>query len=401
MTSGRNNHFQELPPEQELIAPFGVFRVRGGIAFGRCCEVYEGEDCVSGGPVALKVFRRHQDYQGALQRELIFLRTLATPDAPVVQHLGELEWQGRDVLVQELLKFTARDILLYHDDLPCSPWLVTTLAAHIVRGLIHLHDNGVVHADLKPPNIMWSAQVSGFKLIDFGVSFTTKEKFTHAVQSKGYQAPESIYWNKKRAEIGSCDTPAVVRPGIPSDVWSAGCIVAEAIVGCQLFPSFCETNVNKAVKAALSSSAANYSPQFLDGAYDFITRCLQISPGDRASPRELLSSPWLAQAYRPTFHDLSLLRTTVLRVLNVADAHQLEGIPEGKVVENYFLQLCKKHGDVIDYHLEVALGAFFVQYHQASDAEEAYYILSKTIFNDRTLIVTFFDLDLWQQRELY
>lgn len=71
------------------------------------------------------------------------------------------------------------------------------------------------------------------------------------------------------------------------------------------------------------------------------------------------------------------------------------------VVENYFLQLCKKHGDVIDYHLEVALGAFFVQYHQASDAEEAYYILSKTIFNDRTLIVTFFDLDLWQQRELY
>lgn len=51
--------------------------------FFRCCEVYEGEDCVSGGSVALKVFRRHQDYQGALQRELIFLRALATPDAPV------------------------------------------------------------------------------------------------------------------------------------------------------------------------------------------------------------------------------------------------------------------------------------------------------------------------------
>lgn len=54
----------------------------------------------------------------------------------LVQHLGELEWQGRDVLVQELLKFTARDILLYHDDLPCSPWLVTTLAAHIMRLVI-------------------------------------------------------------------------------------------------------------------------------------------------------------------------------------------------------------------------------------------------------------------------
>nr|XP_027213243.1 uncharacterized protein LOC113806322 [Penaeus vannamei] len=109
MTSVRNNHFQELPPEQELIAPFGVFRVRGGIAFGRCCEVYEGEDCVSGGPVALKVFRRHQDYQGALQRELIFLRALATPDAPVVQHLGELE-------LQEM--FSSRAALTFKQSIP-------------------------------------------------------------------------------------------------------------------------------------------------------------------------------------------------------------------------------------------------------------------------------------------
>lgn len=56
------------------------------------------------------------------------------------------------------------------------------------RALQHLHDKGVVHGDLKPPNILWDADSATFKLIDFGVSFTTSEDLTHAVQSKGKAA---------------------------------------------------------------------------------------------------------------------------------------------------------------------------------------------------------------------
>lgn len=53
------------------------------------------------------------------------------------------------------------------------------------RAVQHLHDKGVVHGDLKPPNILWDADSATFKLIDFGVSFTSIEELTHAVQSKG------------------------------------------------------------------------------------------------------------------------------------------------------------------------------------------------------------------------
>ena len=45
--------------------------------------MYEGENCLEGEGVAVKVFRRHQQYQGALQRELFFLKSLAATGAPL------------------------------------------------------------------------------------------------------------------------------------------------------------------------------------------------------------------------------------------------------------------------------------------------------------------------------
>ena len=42
--------------------------------------------------------------------------------------------------------------------------------SHILAGLIHAHDHGVIHRDLRPQNIIYSEDESKFKIIDFGVS---------------------------------------------------------------------------------------------------------------------------------------------------------------------------------------------------------------------------------------
>lgn len=56
----------------------------------------------------------------------------------------------------------------------------------IVRsGLKGLHDLCMVHADLKPANIMWSSDDGCFKILDFGLSFQLKEKSPFQVQTKG------------------------------------------------------------------------------------------------------------------------------------------------------------------------------------------------------------------------
>lgn len=50
-------------------------------------------------------------------------------------------------------------------------WLVQHCARDILEALTFLHREGYVHADLKPRNILWSADDECFKLIDFGLSF--------------------------------------------------------------------------------------------------------------------------------------------------------------------------------------------------------------------------------------
>lgn len=52
-----------------------------------------------------------------------------------------------------------------------SMWLVQHCARDILEALAFLHREVYVHADLKPRNILWSADDEVFKLIDFGLSF--------------------------------------------------------------------------------------------------------------------------------------------------------------------------------------------------------------------------------------
>lgn len=397
MTLASVFQFQELPKGLELVAPFGRFKVLYGKAVGRCCEVYVGEDLLQGDLVAVKVFRRHQQYQGALQRELFFLKSLAAPGAPLVRHFGELQWEGRDILVQELLGPTLREVIGDDDRLACSPWFAITLTTHLLRALQHLHDKGVVHGDLKPPNILWDPELATFKLIDFGVSFTTTEELTHAVQSKGYQAPECVVWSRAVAE-GKTD-PAK-QPGPAADVWSVGCVVAECLINQLLFPLGSRyDDAEERLRCALTSVRTSNSRQFLDDCFKFLRRCIQVCPEDRAEVRSLLEDPWLQRHPRPTTGDLLRLPTRVVRFLRVTDPHPIPTL--AYEVKNQLLSLCARHGMVQDHHLEASLGHFYVRFHSQMQAEEALDYLTGITFCGHMLLPTFFPPDCWARRELF
>ncbi len=74
-------------------------------------------------------------------------------------------------LLLELLDVSVSDLLVRVSNQGHSMWLIQHCARDVLEALSFLHREGYVHADLKPRNILWSADDECFKLIDFGLSF--------------------------------------------------------------------------------------------------------------------------------------------------------------------------------------------------------------------------------------
>ena len=92
-------------------------------------------------------------------------------------------------------------IIFKNDRQGLSPWAAVKFARDLLASLSVLHADGIVHADLKPANVLWSGQEEVFKCIDFGLSFSVEERDLHQVQSTGYRAPEAARWNDYKENV--------------------------------------------------------------------------------------------------------------------------------------------------------------------------------------------------------
>ncbi|PVV02784.1 hypothetical protein BB560_002752 [Smittium megazygosporum] len=106
--------------------------------------------------------------------------------------------------------------------------LICALSKQILFALNEIHAAGVVHADLKPENIMLESKDSDcLKLIDFGNAVKLKNLYHYFrdfnIQPVWYRAPEVAC----RCEFGE-----------KIDLWSVGCIICEMITHKPLFSSF-------------------------------------------------------------------------------------------------------------------------------------------------------------------
>ena len=99
----------------------------------------------------------------------------------------------------------------------------------VLTALLKLKQLGLIHADLKPENIMLVDPVRQpyrVKVIDFGsASHVSKAICNTYLQSRYYRAPEII--------LGLPFCEAI-------DMWSLGCVVAELFLGWPLYPGSSE-----------------------------------------------------------------------------------------------------------------------------------------------------------------
>ena len=219
------DYLSELPepksnrPTLNPPCQLGPYEVQKLIAKGGMGEVYEAKHLRLNRPVALKVIRGYrQEYPAS---EGYFLREMANAgklDHPnLVRAYDAWEADGCLYMAFELLDGQS---LQNHFAKGNSSTLVDALDAILgtCRALEYLHNQGLVHCDIKPSNVIRLSDGS-IKLIDFGLAIDMALPHSpNGNGTKGYMAPE------QKVGGGLIDQRV--------DIYSLGCLLKFMLTGC-------------------------------------------------------------------------------------------------------------------------------------------------------------------------
>ncbi|KAJ7746550.1 kinase-like domain-containing protein [Mycena metata] len=191
----------------------------------------EGEDAGNevkeGREVAIKIVRAQEVMHRAGLKESAILQKLQTADPEDKKHIVRLErtfeHRGHLCLVFESLSMNLRDVVKrFGKDVGLNIRAVRAYAHQLFLALGHLRKLGVMHADIKPDNILVNDAKTMLKLCDLGsASDAAENEITPYLVSRFYRAPEII--------LGVPYDPAL-------DIWSVGCTLYELYTGKILFP---------------------------------------------------------------------------------------------------------------------------------------------------------------------
>jgi len=205
--------------QQVLIA--GRYRLNTTIGRGAMGEVWQAYDEMAGRPVAVKLLHAQNSEPTAAARFRLEARTagrLSHPHVVGVLDFGEQE--GRLFLVMELVEGDSlAHVLAQAGSLSAED--VARIAAQSAAGLTAAHEQGIVHRDIKPGNLLLDAGGS-VKIGDFGIAQFMNDP-GGALTATGQLVGTSLYIAPERA-LGQ---PA----GPPSDVYSLGCVLYQLLTG--------------------------------------------------------------------------------------------------------------------------------------------------------------------------
>lgn len=162
--------------------------------------------------------------------------------------------------------------------------LVALYIAQVLHGLLFLHEQGVIHRDIKGANILTTKE-GLVKLADFGVATHSSPSGQGAADGTVVGTP---YWMAPEViELAGATTA--------SDIWSLGCTVIELLDGKPPYHKF-------APMPALFRIVNDDHPPLPEGASptvrDFLMQCFQKDPNLRVSAKKLLRHPWIAGAVK-------------------------------------------------------------------------------------------------------
>ena len=205
----------------------GRYQVGELLGYGGMAEVHRGRDLRLGRDVAIKMLRtdlaRDATFQERFRREAQNSAALNHPAIVAVYDTGEELSSTGEKLPFIVMEFVAgrtlKEVLAQEQRL--QPRRALEITADICAALEFSHRHGIIHRDIKPGNVMITPN-GQVKVMDFGIAralasgATTMTQTSAVIGTAQYLSPEQA-----RGE------PVDAR----SDVYAAGCVLFELMVG--------------------------------------------------------------------------------------------------------------------------------------------------------------------------
>ena len=195
------------------------YKILDHLGTGGMATVWLGYDTILDRQVAIKTFKIDANDEDAVKRFNREAKAVTSLSHPNIVSIYDVENEGEFyyLILEYVEGMTLKDYMIKNPRMPIET--IVHIAKQIAAGLSHAHQNGIIHRDIKPQNILMNENLT-CKITDFGIARaygdTTLTQTNQMLGTVYYLSPEQARGNVATAQ---------------SDIYSLGILIFEMITG--------------------------------------------------------------------------------------------------------------------------------------------------------------------------
>ncbi len=260
----------------EVGAIIGDYQVVGIVGAGGMGQVYKVRNTISDRIEAMKILLPNLDADQELAERFIReIKVQASLDHPNIACLHTAQRVGNQLLmIMEFVDGSTLEAIMRQRRIPLRDCV--NYACQVLSALSYAHARGVVHRDIKPPNMMLTP--SGVvKLMDFGIA---KVKVDHRLTQTGKTVGSLFYMSPEQIRGGEIDAR--------SDLYSLGISLYEMVTGRKPFEGDSDYSIMAAHLQQMPRPPVHFDSSMPSALNDIIMISLSKDPEQRFQTADAL-----------------------------------------------------------------------------------------------------------------